>query len=187
LLDSLGQNVYTDFSSTDIKCLYHQMATIPSSSIASLDMVTPPNNLLTTGNINGLSVVEPRAGLSDYSNIHTFLHKSLKDGLLTKENASVAIYNATGTSGLATSEANLLKSYGYNVTTIENAPNATNPPTSVVVDLSKGSAKYTRHYLESRLGVTATSKIPSDYGIAPPQGVKFVIILGEDVNTDTSN
>lgn len=187
LLDSLGKNVYTDFSSTDIKCLYHQMATIPSTSIASLDMVTPPNNLLTTGNINGLSVVEPRAGLSDYSDIHTFLHKSLKDGLLTKENASVAIYNATGTSGLATSEANLLKSFGYNVTTIENATNATNPPTSVLVDLSKGSAKYTRHYLESRLGVTASSKIPSDYGIAPPQGVKFVIILGEDVDTSTSN
>ena len=180
LLDSLGQNVYTDFSSTDLRCLYHQLSTIPSSSIASLDMVTPPNNLLTTGNMNGLSIVEPRAGLFDYDAIHTFLHSSLKDGLIVKENAPVAIYNATGTSGLATKEATLLKSYGYNVTTVQNSPNATEPSNTTLVDLSNSQDKYTAHYLEGRLGVTSVSKVPGDSGITPPQGVKFVIILGED-------
>jgi polyisoprenyl-teichoic acid--peptidoglycan teichoic acid transferase len=180
LLDGLGNNVYTDFSSTDIKCLYHQMATIPSSSIQSLDMVTPPNNLLTTGNMNGLSVVEPRAGLYDYSAIHTFLHKSLPDGLITKEHAQVAIYNATNTSGLATKEANLIKSYGYTVGTVQNAANQTNPQMTTLVDLSAGQDKYTLHYLESRLGVTAVGKLPKDSGITPPPGAKFVIILGED-------
>jgi LCP family protein required for cell wall assembly len=180
LLDSLGQNVYTDFSSTDIKCLYRQMATIPASSIASLDMVTPPNNLLTTDNINGLSVVEPRAGLMEYDDIHTFLHNNLKDGLIAKESAPIAIYNATGTAGLATKEANLLKSYGYHVTTIENAPNANDPSQTILVDLNHGKDKYTRHYLESRLGAEATGKLPGDYGITPPQTARFVIILGED-------
>jgi LCP family protein required for cell wall assembly len=187
LLDSFGQNVYTDFSSSDIKCLYHQVSTIPSSSIASLDMVTPPHNILTTGNINGLSVVEPRAGLFDYSEIHTFLHGSLPDGLITKENAPVAIYNATGAAGLATAEANTLKALGYKVTVVDSAPNTTDPNTSVVVDLSKGTAKYTRHYLESRFGVTATGKVPSDFGITPPMGTKFVIILGEDASSASTS
>ena len=180
LLDSLGANVYTDFDTTSVKCLYHQLSTIPSSSIASLDMVTPPNNLLTTGTMNGLSIVEPRAGLFDYSAIHTFLHNTLKDGLLVKENAKVAIFNATGNGGLATKEANLLKSYGYNVTTIENAPDATDPPSTSLVDLTHGVDKYTLRYLEGRLGVTATTKVPSGFGIVPPQGTNFVIILGED-------
>lgn len=180
LLDSLGQNVYTDFSSTDMRCLYRQMSTIPSSSIASLDMVTPPNDLLTTGNMNGLSIVEPKAGLFDYSDIHDFLHSSLKDGLIIKESAPVAVYNATNTSGLATKESNLLKSYGYKITSVKNAPNATEPATTVLVDLIGGKDKYTRHYLEARLGVTATSKIPSEFGITPPDNAKFVIILGED-------
>jgi LCP family protein required for cell wall assembly len=180
LLDSLGANVYTDFSSTDIKCLYHQMATIPSSSIQSLDMVTPPNNLLTTGNMNGLSVVEPRAGEFNYTAIHTFLHNSLPDGLITKEHAPVEVYNATSTSGLATKEANLLKSYGYKVDTVQNAQNQNNPSQTTLVDLSRGQDKYTLHYLETRLGVTATGKLPKDSGITPPAGAKFVIILGED-------
>jgi LCP family protein required for cell wall assembly len=182
LLDSLGQNVYTDFSSTDLRCLYRQMSTIPSSSISSLDMVTPPNNLLTTGNMHGLSIVEPRAGLFNYDAIHTFLHNNMKDGLLTRENAPVAVYNATGTGGLATDEANLLKSYGYNIKKIDNSPNTTNPATTTLVDLSGGKDKYTLHFLETRLGTTATSKIPSEFGITPPQGVKFVIILGEDAS-----
>lgn len=180
LLDSLGNNVYTDFSSTDLKCLYRQMSSIPSSSIISLDMVTPPNALLTTANVNGLSVVEPRAGQFDYDDIHSFLHSSLKDGFIVRESAPVEIYNATSTSGLATKKGDLLKSYGYKVVNVANAPNTTNPANTTLVDLSDGKNPYTRHYLEARLGVTAVSKVPSDFGITPPPGAKFVIILGED-------
>jgi hypothetical protein len=187
LLDSLGQNVYTDFSASDIKCLYKQMSTIPSSAIQSLDMVTPPNQLLTTGNVGGQSIVKPLAGIGDYGDIHTFLHQSLKDGLITRENAQIAIYNATGINGLASDESDLLKSYGYNVKTIETAPNATDPQSTTLVDLSKGADKYTKHYLEDRLGVTAVGKVPSDYGITPPLGTKFVIILGEDASASSQN
>jgi hypothetical protein len=103
--------------------------------------------------------------------------------LILKENAPVAIYNATPTAGLATSQAKLLKSYGYNVTSTDNAPNQTDPSMTALVDLSKGADKYTRNYLESRLGVTATGKVPSDFGITPPPGAKFVIILGEDASS----
>jgi len=180
LLDSLGQNVFTDFSSGDIRCLYKQISTIPASAISSLDMVTPPNNLLTTGNMNGLSIVEPRAGLFDYSAIHTFLHSALKDGLIVKENAHIAVYNATDTSGLATSTTNKLKEYGYNVIKTDSTTTSSNPATTTIVDLSKGTDKYTRNYLQHRFGVTAVNKLPSEFGITPPADASFVIILGED-------
>ena len=190
LLDSFGQNVYTDFDSTSIRCLYRQVSDIPSSAIQSLDMVTPPNDLLTTGSaaVGGsiVSIVKPLAGVGNYSAIHTFLHSSLKDGLIAKENAQTAVYNATATGGLATSEANILKSYGYNVTAIQNAPNATDPSNTTLVDLSHGQDKYTLHYLEARLGVTATDRLPGAYGIAPPLGTKFVIILGEDATSNAA-
>lgn len=180
LLSSLGSNVYTDFDSGSMKCLYHQLSTIPSSAINSLDMVTPPHNLLTTGNMNGLSIVEPRDGLFDYDAIQKFVHKSLPDGLITREGAKVAIYNATNTAGLATTEADTLKSYGYDVTTVDNAGNASSPAASTLVDLSRGQDKYTRHYLEDRLGVSADDKVPAEFGVTPPVGTDFVIILGED-------
>lgn len=183
LFDSLGNNVYTDFDTSTIRCLYSEISKVPSTSIKSLDMVKPPNNLLTTGNINGLSVVEPRAGLFDYDDIHDFVHSSLRDGFIARENAKVAVYNATNTAGLATSTANTLKSYGYNVTAIQNSPNATNPATTTVVDLSKGVDKYTRYYLERRFGTTAAGKLPAGSGITPPIGTAFVIILGNDAAT----
>lgn len=187
LLDSLGQNVYTDFSSNDIKCLYQQLSTIPTEAIKPLDLVTPPNNLLTTGSIGTQSVVEPVAGLSDYSEIHKFLHSSLKDGLILKENAHIAIYNATDTSGVATAQAGKLKEYGYNVTKTDSPASSTNPATTTIVDLTKGKDKYTRNYLQKRYGVTVSEKLPSDLGITPTPDTNFVIILGEDVAASSQN
>ncbi|MBX4197203.1 LCP family protein [Candidatus Saccharibacteria bacterium] len=184
LLDSLGQNVYTDFSGGDIKCLYRQISTIPSTSIQSLDMVTPPNALLTTGNMNGLSIVEPRAGLFDYSDIHKFLHGALKDGLIVKENAHIAVYNATDTSGLASAETAKLKEYGYKITKTDSTATISNPATTTIIDLSKGKNKYTRNYLQNRFGVTIVNKLPSDLGITPSADTSFVIILGNDVSSD---
>jgi hypothetical protein len=185
LLDSLGQNVYTDFSAGDIKCLYRQVSTIPASAIQSLDMVTPPANLLTTGNMNGLSIVEPREGLYQNGDIHNFLPTAHKDGLILKENAHVAVYNANSIPGVATAQAAKLKEYGYNVIKADSPANATNPATTTIVDLTKGKDKYTRNYLQKRYGVTVTEKLPSDLGITPPTDANFVIILGEDVATSS--
>jgi len=180
LLSSLGNNVYTDFSVNDMSRLYQIMKNVPSSSVSSIDLVTPPHNYLTTGNINGLSVVEPRAGLFAYGDITNFIRNTLRDGFLAKENASVAVYNATGNVGLAASKADTLKSFGYTVTKVDNTTTVTNPAYTTIVDLTHGKDKYTRHYLEGRFGVSSVSKVPTASGITPPVGTDFVIILGED-------
>ncbi len=181
LLNSLGNNVYTDFSLNDINRLYQIISQIPSDNIASLDMVTPPHDLLTTGNVDGAtSIVEPKAGLLNYSAVQSYVRNALRDGLLIKENAQVAIYNATSIVGLATKEANMLKSYGYNVTTVDNLPKATDPAKSILIDLSNSVDKYTKHYLEQRLGLTAQNSLPAGVSITPPNGTKFVIITGKD-------
>ncbi len=183
LLDSFGNNVYTDFSSSEISRVYKVISKVPSNDITSLDLVTPPHNLLTTGNLSGLSIVEPRAGLFSYSDLQNYVRNALRDGFIAKENASLAVYNATTQAGLATTKANELKSYGYKVTTVANAPLQTNPGYTILVDLSKGKDRYTRHYLEQRLGVTATGSVPSNSNIQPPSGTSFVIILGKDAAT----
>ena len=177
LLDSLGNNVYTDFESSKIPRLYQIGSQIPSSSIKSLDFVTPPNQLVTTGNIGGLSVVRPVAGLFDYSAIQSYVRNVLKDGFIKKENANITILNGTNLAGLATKQADVLKSYGYNVGTVGDAPSH-NYQKTVLVAFKDGSKKYTQHYLENRLGVTATTKLP-DNSISPGSA-DFVIILGTD-------
>lgn len=185
LMSSFGDNIYTDFSLNDIKRLYEIISKIPSSDIGSLDLVTPPHDLLTTAGLNGLSIVRPKAGLYDYGPLQNYIRNAIRDGFLLKENAPIAVYNATSIAGLATKQADRLKSYGYNVTTIDNLPKPTEPAASVLVDQSGGSAKYTRHYLQQRLGVVATSRLNSELGISPPSGTKFVIITGKDANAVT--
>lgn len=183
LLDSLGKNVYTDFDRSSIKCLYQQTQQVSSANIRSLDLVTPPNDLLTTGSAGGLSIVRPKAGLYDFSAVQNYVRNTLRDSYLAKENSAVAVYNATTIVGLGKSSGDLLKSYGYNVTVVDNAPKQTNPLNSVLVDLSGGADKYTRHYLENRFKLFARDSIPAEFGISAPQGTKFVIILGKDAST----
>jgi LCP family protein required for cell wall assembly len=187
LLSSLGDNVYTDFSLDDMTRLYKIMGKIPSTSINSLDFVTAPHDLVTTGNMNGLSIVQPKAGLFDYDVIQSYVRNALKDSYIAKENAQIAVYNATNVVGLATKQSDYLKSYGYNVVTIGNTPTSTNPPKTQIIDLTKGVDKYTKNYLEKRYGVTATTTLPPSFGITPPTGTSFVIIVGEDVATSTQN
>jgi LCP family protein required for cell wall assembly len=187
LLSSLGNNVYTDFSLDDMMRLYKIVGKIPSKNITSIDLVTPPHNLVTTGNINGLSVVQPRAGLFEYSAIQSYVRNALKDSYIAKENAQIAIYNATNVSGMATKQSNYLKSYGYNVVTVGNTPTPTNPQKTQIIDLTKGVDKYTKHYLESRYGVSSTTALPPSLGVTPPAGTSFAIIVGEDVAVSTQN
>ncbi|MBA3757578.1 LCP family protein [Candidatus Saccharibacteria bacterium] len=184
LLDSLGDNVYTDFDTRSIKCLYKKMSEIPSTSIASLDLVTPPQDLITGGSMllggKSVSIQQPKSGLYNYDDIQNYIRNALRDSFIAKENSSIAVYNATSTVGLAAKKANELKSYGYNITTVDNAK-ATDPATTIIVDLTKGSHKYTKNYLEDRFGVTVRSSMPVGSGLTPPVGTNFVIILGEDV------
>jgi len=177
LMSAFGNNVVTDLSLSDAVRLYDIMKDVGNSQFQSLDLVTPPSNLITTGNINGISIDEPRAGIGEYGAIQTYVRSQLKDGYITKENAKVTVLNGTSVEGLATAKGDELKSYGYNVTKVDNAPTATYAKT-VVVDLTSGADKYTRHYLENRFGVKAVTQLP-DSSIQTT-GADFIIILGND-------
>ena len=77
-----------------------------------------------------------------------------------------------------------LKSYGYNVVGVDNAPTA-NYVQNQLIDLTNGQNKYTKSYLERRLKLTSTTQAPE--GIADSTEADFVIILGTDEITTTSN
>lgn len=177
LLGTLGSNVRTSINQNEIKRFYEIMSEIPNNKITSLDLVTPPNNLLATDNIGGLSVVLPRAGVGNYKEIQSFVRNTLKDSFLKSESASIAIYNGTNSPGLAATKAEELRSFGYNVTIVADAPSK-NYPKTVLVDRTKGVKKYTKRYLEQRLKVTSVNAMPN--ATINPGTANFVIILGED-------
>ncbi|HVC36636.1 MAG TPA: LCP family protein [Candidatus Dormibacteraeota bacterium] len=184
LMSAFGDNAQTDLSLNDASRLYSLFKNINGSDISSIGLADPPNNFVTTGAAGNQSIVQPRAGLFDYGDIQTYLRGVLKDGYLTRENAKITILNGTTEPGLATAKEAVLKSYGYNVTTVANAPSNGYTKT-MIIDLTNGKDKYTKHYLEQRFGVSSTTQIP-DSTIQPGQA-NFIIILGSDETTNSQN
>lgn len=177
LMSAFGNNVQTDFSLADATRLFSIVKDIGDSKVKSLGLTDAPHDLVTTGNMNGLSIVKPKAGLFDYSAIQDYVRSTLRDGYIVKENARIVVLNGSGQPGLATDEATKLKSYGYNIVRVDNAPTPTYAQT-MLVDLTHGKDKYTKHYLEQRFKVNATTQLP-DTAIQT-SGADFVLVLGND-------
>lgn len=177
LLSTFGNNVSTDISLSDAEAFYGISQKIGNSDIQSIGLADPPNNYVTTANQGGISVVEPRAGIFDYSAIQTYIRSVLVDGYILKENAKIAVLNGTNNAGLGASTAATLKSYGYNVVSVGNTPSSTYQQT-VVVDLTGGKDSYTAHYLEQRFKAKAVNSLPDP--AIQAGGANFVIIVGND-------
>ena len=175
LLDALGTHVSTNFSVNDLNRLYAITKDIQANNIISVGLADPPNNYVTTGNIGGLSVVIPRAGVGNYKEIQSYIRNTLKDSFLKNENSKIVILNGTNVNGLAFRKSEELKSYGYNVVKVDNAPTK-NYNSSVVVDLRGGRMKYTKNYLEKRFKSSAVGSLP-DSNIQAGDA-DFVIIIG---------
>lgn len=176
LFNAFGNHVQTNLSVDDIMALYKVIGSVEDHKVVSLSLADPPNDFVTTDNIGGLSVVVPKAGTYDYDAIHTYVRTTLKDGFLKKENAAILVLNGSGAPGAATANADLLKSYGYNVVGTGDAPTQDYTETTVI-NLRGRDKKYTERYLEQRLGVSATGKLPS--GI-DAKTADIVIIVGGD-------
>jgi LCP family protein required for cell wall assembly len=194
LANAFGDNMVTDMTLAEGMRAYDLTKGIDNSKVQTLDLVTPPNNLVTTTGINNQSVAVPRAGTFEYTAIKAYIDAVFNPPQITKsansssssskpnstsstpESANIAVLNGTAKAGLAGTQAATIKGAGYNVSQIANAPTQGYAKT-VIVDLSNGAAPKTMQYLQALYGVTAVSQLPS--GIAPGNAT-FVVILGSD-------
>lgn len=171
LMDTLGNNVYTDLSAQAATRLFGIMSTIEDDAIASLSL-TEPTQYVTTDRVGNISVVRPIAGFDTYSDIQDYVRSQLRDGYLIQEDA--AVYVVAPTQGIAEDVTGTLEVVGYKV--IGGAAAALSMSGTNLVDLSGASLPYTRHYLESRYETTAASALPP--GIEVPSEAQFVILIG---------
>jgi len=171
LMNAFGDNVYSDLSTQGATRLYSIMRNVNDSQIKSIGLTDDQHKLVTTDHVGTTSVVRPIAGFDNYTDIQSYVLGQLPDGYLVKEKAPIAVVGATNSG--ATTLGSTLKGYGYNVGSVSTTGQAVAATT--VVDLSKGKAPYTKHYLESRFGVKSVTSLP--IGMAPPApSTKFVII-----------
>lgn len=183
LISAFGNNVQTDLSINNATRLYDIVKNIGDTSVTSIGLADGTNQYVTGGNINGQSIVLPKAGLFKYDAIQQFVRLQLKDPYIVKENARITVLNGTSTPGLASVKADELKSYGYNVAFVGNTPH-TGWTATTLVDLSRHN-KYTKNYLEQRFNQKASNSL-SDTTI-PTNGADFVIIVGSDEAAPTQH
>ena len=191
LLNAFGDNVYTDLSISDASRLYSIFKQITNNNIQSLSLAGDTSitsgaagvgSLITTGNINGQSVVMPKAGLGNFSAIQAYVRQNLPDGYLVKEHARVLVVNGSGVDGAAAAMAQTLKEYGYNVVGTANADDDGWYPETQVINLAGKKYPYTKHYLEQRYSVTAANRVPQ--GVSTTRATAdFVVVLGENEGT----
>lgn len=175
LLDSLGNNVRSNFDTSEIKTLIDVAKKTPSGSIHSISLIDQDPAILTTGQApGGASIVRPVAGLYTYSGIRSFVKAQLNgDGAILKEAAVIDVLNATDTPGLAQTKADILANEGLKIGSVSNAPDGDYSSTKLY-DLSNGSKPATKKKLEQLLGITTATE-PAPSGLT--SDASFVVVV----------
>jgi LCP family protein required for cell wall assembly len=175
LIDSLGNNLRTNFETNEIRTLMQLGSDIPAANIKTISLFGADGSVVTSGNYNGASVVMPSAGIFDYSDIRTFLKQKLSTDPVTQEGASIVVLNGSGVSGVAQTEADKLTEAGFIVSGVDNAPDGTYGDVEVY-QVGEGMTG-TKARLESAFGVKVKTTEPP---LAMTPDVNFVIVFGKD-------
>lgn len=175
LLDALGNNISTNLSGGEIKTLLTFSKDLANKSISQVSLVKTGAAAVTTGMVSGQSVVVPTSGTYDYNSIINYLTKQLSTNPAVAEDATIAVYNASGKAGAAKSEQAKIQQLGLTVDTVEDASNSDASTGSYTLyNLSQSTKPKTLAQLQTTLGVTATTAgLPSDINSTD----NFVIVI----------
>jgi hypothetical protein len=175
LMDALGNNLRTNFDAKEIRTLMTLGNDIKSDQIKSISLVEEGSELVTTGNVNGQSIVRPIAGLTDYSDIQSYIREQVSSDPVTKEKAGVDVLNGSETAGVAQRQADKLNEQGFIINDVGNAPD--------------GQYDNVTIYQIGTGNPATAAKLKEVYGVevqttAPPFQVigdaKFVVVFGAD-------
>ena len=181
LIDALGKNLRTNFQTSEIRTLMTLGKEIPVDQIKTLSFIDATPSLMTTGMVYGQSVVQPSAGLYNYSDLQAFIKKSLSSNKVIREGAHVAVFNATSQTGYAQAQANKLTKLGFTITAVQNAPAGTYNDPVAVYQLGKGNTA-TKAKLESTYGVKVKTATPP---FSVSSDTDFIVIYGTAKSQNT--
>ena len=176
LIDSLGNNVRTNFDAAEVKTLIGLLGEVKNESIKRIDLVAEGEAVLTTGTAGqGMSIVRPVAGLYDFSAVRSYIKAKLSTDPNNNETATIEVLNGTDLSGVAGQKAEELADQGVAVTSTGDAPTSSSYGALVWYDQSGGDKPKTKEKMTAVLG-------EPDSGAVLPSGVQsdadFVIIVG---------
>ncbi len=125
LIDALGENLRTNIQTGEIQTLMKLGGEIKTDNIKSISLFDGDKSVVASGNYNGASVVMPSAGIFDYDDIRAFIDETLSSNPVTREKAGIVVLNGSGVEGAGQAEADKLKSKGFVISAVDNAPEGT--------------------------------------------------------------
>jgi LCP family protein required for cell wall assembly len=179
LIDSIGNNVETNFETSEIKTLVDLAGAINATNIRSINLVDEDKPLVTTGQYSGQSIVRPVAGVEDFSDIQAYIREQFTGSTSSSENATVEVLNGTDLGGVASKKEAELEADGVSVTSIGDAPTSSSYGAIQWFDMTGGSKPQMAKKIQEALGESSS-------GSTLPSGVQsdadFVIIVGNGAN-----
>jgi LCP family protein required for cell wall assembly len=147
LIDILGDHIKTDLSFGEAEKLAEIIRDIQTDKVQSKVIDGADSGLLydSTGP-GGAYILLPRD--SSYSDIHQFVAQLFSSSNIKQEAPKVEVQNASGQTGLAAAEADLLTGYGFTVTGSNSAPAIAQK--TVVYDYSNGKKNSSVQFLADR-------------------------------------
>lgn len=176
IMDTLGDNIRTNFSTAEVKTLATVGKEIPADKITHINLNDNEKRVVTTGSYNGQSIVKPVAGIGVYTGIKSYIQAQINGGSVESESATIVVLNGSGKVGAAATQQTELTQAGLLNITIGDT---TYKPVSSLTwyDTTGGKMPKTQAKLASILGKKPT-------GTKLPNGVQsdadFVIILGNE-------
>ena len=167
LIDSLGNNLRTNIQTNEISTILQVASSIKTENMNSID-------LMTEGVMNGNG--NPTAGDYSYEDIQSFIAKKLSDNPVINEDAPIIVLNGTDKAGLGQTEADSLRTAGYNIYYVDTAPDNTYGTTEVFQIGTDNSG--TASALAKLFNVTVKNTEPP---IKVDENARFVVVLGSDV------
>lgn len=182
LMDTIGDNIKTDFQLNELASLYHLMKDVKSSNIQSLSLNDAEGkNLLANYNANGQSALVPAAGPEDFSEIKKFITKTINADKVSKEAANVVVLNGGQVTGLAKKHGDVLAARGMNISQVGDAPEQT--ASTTIIDNSGNKKPETKKALKKKYGdhFSTNSVLSQQYT------ADFIVILGGNEQDTTAS
>ncbi len=176
LINSMGDNLISSFDTSHVQTLIGVASKLKLAEIKQLPFVGRQDggeDLIQSYSSGGAYVGEvPVAGVFDYSVIQVYVAKNLSKNPVVREGAVIDVLNGSGQEGLAAGKAAGLKTDGYTVGVISNAPTLATPAVTI-------------YQLNSAMTKTAEA-LKHKYNVEPVQGglagyhtkSDFVIVYG---------
>lgn len=179
IMDAMGNNIRSNFSAAEIKTLVNLAQEVKQENITQISLVEKGHTVVTTGSMNGASIVRPVAGIKDYSEIQKYIARQMGGGDdKYGESATIEVLNASTRMGIAGRQQTKLEEAGF--ADVSSGDTSYMASSAIqLYDRTVGKKPKTLAGLEENLGVKSL-------GSTLPSGVQsdadFVILLGDGVN-----